>query len=395
MPAAEIITIGTEILLGEIVDTNTRHIARQLREQGIDIFRTASIGDNPERIALSIREAAQRAEIIIATGGLGPTIDDPTREAVGLALGVPSEYREELWDQITARFARFGLKPTENNRRQAFLPQGARAIENPVGTAPAFSIEIPAPGSSTPCVLYALPGVPNEMETLLEQAVLPDLRRRFGQASRFLVRVLHTAGIGESRIDERIADLEALANPTVGLAAHSGQVDVRIAAKGANLEEAAALLAPIEAEVRSRLGAWVYGADEETLAGVALRRATDLGYSLVLLEAGLQGHLIEAFSGADPSFLRALALPDSIGSEEVLRQELFRFAPPVAGQIALAASLAPSGEKTEIFLALIAPDREKVYRVPYGGPPALAASRAVNYACDLLNKINSPEPAAR
>ncbi len=136
MPTAEIITIGTELLLGEIVDTNSQFLARQLRDVGIDLFRITTVGDNVGRIAKAIQQALKRCDIVLTTGGLGPTVDDPTRDAVAQALGVPTEYHPELWSQIRDRFKRFGRIPTENNRRQAYIPQGAIPIENPVGTAP-------------------------------------------------------------------------------------------------------------------------------------------------------------------------------------------------------------------------------------------------------------------
>src|SRR5512135_2170348 len=138
MPAAEIIAIGTELLLGEIQDTNTRYLARLLRDYGVDLYRTTIVGDNVDRIAHAIRESLSRCQIIITTGGLGPTVDDPTRQAVAMAAGTELEFQPQLWDQIQDRFERFGRNPTENNRRQAYIPRGAIAMENPVGTAPAF-----------------------------------------------------------------------------------------------------------------------------------------------------------------------------------------------------------------------------------------------------------------
>jgi molybdenum cofactor synthesis domain-containing protein len=158
MPVAEVITIGTELLLGVIQDTNTSFIAKTLNSAGIDIFHASMIGDNEERIALEIRAALKRADIIITTGGLGPTIDDPTRDAVALAFNRRTEFKPELWDQILARFKAYGRTPTENNKRQAFIPEGAVAIPNPVGTAPAFYIE------ENHKILFSLPGVPSEMK---------------------------------------------------------------------------------------------------------------------------------------------------------------------------------------------------------------------------------------
>jgi competence/damage-inducible protein CinA-like protein len=225
MPSAEIITIGTEILLGEIVDTNTRYIARTLRGMGVDLYRTITIGDNVERIAEAIRHSMQRAEIVITTGGLGPTIDDPTREAVARAVGVEMEFREDLWEQVVAIISRYGRKPSENQRRQAYVPKGAIGIPNPVGTAPCFIVE------TERNAVVSLPGVPNEMEHILHESIIPYLQKRFDLNEIIKIRVLHCAGLGEGMIDEKIADLERLSNPTVGLAAHTGVVDIRIAAK--------------------------------------------------------------------------------------------------------------------------------------------------------------------
>src|SRR5574342_216240 len=255
MPSAEIITIGTEILLGEIIDTNTRHIARVLRNMGVDLYRTITIGDNTQRIAEAIRHSMERAEIVITTGGLGPTVDDPTREAVARAVGVETEFREDLWAQVVAVISRYGRKPSENQRRQAYVPHGAIGIRNPVGTAPCFIVE------TERNAVISLPGVPNEMEYILHESVMPYLQRKFDLNEIIKIRVLHCAGLGEGMIDEKIADLETLKNPTVGLAAHTGVVDIRIAAKTENEAEADQMIAEIEGQIREQLGDVVFGAD--------------------------------------------------------------------------------------------------------------------------------------
>ncbi|HQF44267.1 MAG TPA: molybdopterin-binding protein, partial [Anaerolineaceae bacterium] len=247
MPTAEIIALGTELLLGEIQDTNTRYIARHLRDTGIDLFRTAIIGDNAERIAQALREALTRAQIIITTGGLGPTVDDPTRQAVALAVNVPLEYRPELWGQIQARFERFGRQATENNKRQAYIPQGSIPVENLVGTAPAFITET---GGS---VIISLPGVPREMEFLMENVILPYLKEKFDLKGTIQALVLHCAGLGESQLDEMIGDLEKLSNPTVGLSAHAGQIDIRITAKANSIEDAQKMLDELGQVIRQRV----------------------------------------------------------------------------------------------------------------------------------------------
>src|SRR5574342_1101880 len=253
MPSAEIITIGTEILLGEIVDTNTRYIARTLRGMGVDLYRTITIGDNVERIAEAIHNAMNRADIVITTGGRGPTVDDPTREAVAKAAGVELEFREDLWQQVVAVISRYGRKPSENQKRQAYIPRGAIAIPNPVGTAPCFIVE------TERNAVISLPGVPNEMEHILHESIIPYLQKRFQLDEIIKIRVLHCSGLGEGMIDEKIADLETLSNPTVGLAAHTGVVDVRIAAKAKSESEADEMIAQVEADVRQRLEDVVFG----------------------------------------------------------------------------------------------------------------------------------------
>ncbi len=210
MPVAEIITIGTELLLGEIVDTNARYLALEMRNLGIDLYRKITVGDNIERIAQALSQGMERSNVIITTGGLGPTVDDPSRQAFARAMGVEIEFRPELWEQIQARFRRFGRAPTENNRRQAYVPQGAIAMENPVGTAPAFIME------TAENALIALPGVPREMEYLMQNRREPLPAPALPLTGMIKARLLHTAGVGESQIDDLIGDLEKLDNPTVG-----------------------------------------------------------------------------------------------------------------------------------------------------------------------------------
>src|SRR5512145_2043920 len=285
MPSAEIITIGTEILLGEIVDTNTRYIARTLRGMGVNIFRTITIGDNVDRIAEAINHSMQRAEIVITTGGLGPTVDDPTREAVARAAGVELEFREDLWEQVVAIISRYGRKPSENQRRQAYIPKGALAIPNPVGTAPCFIVE------TERNAVASLPGVPNEMEHILHESIIPYLQKRFDLNEIIKIRILHCSGLGEGMIDEKISDLEILRNPTVGLAAHTGVVDIRIAAKAKTEAEADAMIAKIENDARERLGTVIFGTDEDRLETVTLNEVAKRGWTLTAVEAGLDGLL--------------------------------------------------------------------------------------------------------
>ena len=251
MPSAEIITIGTELLLGEIVNTNTQVIALALRKIGVDVYRTATIGDNPDRIAQILLESISRADIIIVTGGLGPTVDDPTRQAIAQAFSLELIFFPDLWDEIVRRFSKYGIHPPENNKQQAYLPEGADSLPNPRGTAPGISLER---GKS---LIFALPGVPIEMEGMLNEQVLPRITTRYSLTGVILTRNIKVEGIGESQIDALIRDLEQLSNPTVGLAAAKGYVLIRMTAKAENTELADALLKDLDDEIRTRLADWV------------------------------------------------------------------------------------------------------------------------------------------
>lgn len=380
MPSAEIITIGTEILLGEIIDTNAQYIARNLRDAGIDVYRKTSVGDNVQRIAQAIQQAMERCDIIITSGGLGPTVDDPTREGVAAALGVGTEFRPELWEQIQSRFERYGRKPTENNRRQAYIPIGSTAMENPVGTAPCFIVE------KENLSIISLPGVPREMEYLLKNTVLPYLRKRYSLTGIIKARVLHTAGVGESLIDEKIGDLEMLANPTVGLAAHAGQVDIRITAKANSLQQADEMIRPVEDDLRQRMGRWIYGVDDETLEQAALRAIQEKGWSLAVLEAGLGGELSRSLSGVPGPFRggEIISLPpsrdefrDMVASYRQLRQ----------ADMCLGVAIYRGAEKQDVFIILITPEQTEEFTRPYGGAPESAPRWALNHCLDLLRRL--------
>ena len=251
MPSAEIVTIGTELLLGEIVNTNTQVIAQGLRKIGVDVYRTATVGDNPERIASIIKEAISRADILIMTGGLGPTVDDPTRHAVALAFGLDLVFFPDLWEDIVERFSKYGIEPPENNRQQAHLPHGAEGLPNPRGTAPGLHLEVDGRD------IFALPGVPVEMEGMLDEQVIPRITSKYGLTGVILIRNIRVEGMGESQIDALISDLEELPNPTVGLAASKGYVLVRLTAKAENVELAEALINELEGEIKSRLADWM------------------------------------------------------------------------------------------------------------------------------------------
>lgn len=379
MPSAEIIAIGTELLLGEIQDTNTYYLARFLRDIGINLYRTTMIGDNEERIAQVIQEAMKRCDIIITTGGLGPTVDDPTRTAVARALGVGVEFRPDLWDQIKARFARYGREPSENNRRQAYIPTGAIPVENPVGTAPSFIAE------TETCSIISVPGVPREMEYLMQNAVLPYLRQHYQLRGTIKARVLHVAGVGESTVDEWIGDLMTFTNPTVGLLAHPGQVDIRITAKAEEAEQVDQMIAEMEAQVRGRLKEGLYGCDRETLEEVVLNTLKNRGWSLAALECNLNGGLRGRLAKDSFPVENIASLAEHLSLTD-LKEKLAQFREERGADTALGVSLLPGEEKHLLFLVIITPSNVIELTCTYGGERALSAPWAVNTGLEMLRR---------
>ena len=227
MPNAEIVAIGSELLLGQIVDTNSAWMAQRLSDLGVNLFFKTIVGDNPGRMKDVIGRALDRADFVITSGGLGPTQDDLTREIIAEVCGRKLVRDPGLLDQIDTRFRRRGMIMTPNNERQADIPEGAIPVENPNGTAPSFIVE------HEKGVIFALPGVPHEMKWLFENEVTPYARRKWDLSETITYRVLKVTDMGESSVDHEIGDLIAnSSNPTVGVLAHPGQVDVRITAKG-------------------------------------------------------------------------------------------------------------------------------------------------------------------
>jgi nicotinamide-nucleotide amidase len=260
MATAEIVAIGSELLLGQIVDTNSTWIAQRLTALGVNLFYKSVVGDNPERMKEVLSRALERADVVITSGGLGPTQDDLTREAVAEVTGRKLVLHQPFVEQIEQRFRNRGFIMTKNNERQAYMPTGAIPVNNPNGTAPSFIVEDPR-GS-----IFVLPGVPFELKWLFDNEVAPYLRRKFSLSEIITYRVLKVAELGESRVDDLMGHLIANSqNPTVGVLAHPGQVDIRIAAKASTKEAALELIAPVEAEVRQLIGKHVFAADEETV----------------------------------------------------------------------------------------------------------------------------------
>jgi len=378
MPSAEIITIGTEILLGEIRDTNTAFIARVLKDNGIDLFRTHTIGDNLIRISQTIRDSLQRADVIITTGGLGPTVDDPTREAVSSALDRPLEFHPELWKIICQYFKKINRDPSENNRNQAYLPAGARAIPNPVGTAPGIFSSIQNRH------IFCLPGVPREMENMLTDFVIPTIHKLFPERQVIRTRVLHVSGMGESQVDALISDLERLPNPTIGLAAHPGQIDIRIGAKAFSDHDADQMIADVEERIRYLLGANIYGSDNDTLI-TSIRKVFPPQTNLGLVEYGFDGALTSLFE-KNSLFKQILHHNNPIklnSMELILRDKQLEWSS--LGVVGI--SLEILSGITRLVFGILYEGQYNSYERKFAGPPQNGWTWATQISLDLIRRF--------
>jgi nicotinamide-nucleotide amidase len=316
----DVVAVGTELLLGQVVDTNSAWIGEQLALAGVDSHFQVKVGDNLGRIVLALREALARSEAVITCGGLGPTQDDITREAIAEVLNVPLHRDPVLAERIRAMFEARGRAMTDNNLRQADVPEGATIIPQTRGTAPGL---ICAVGHK---VIYAVPGVPHEMEDMVLRAVLPDLRARAGSAATIRSRTLRTWGLAESALADLIAPrlkaLDRTGNPTIAfLASGIEGIKVRLTAKAADEAAARAMLDAEESELRALLGDLVFGVDEEAMEVAVARLLVDAGLTLGLAESmtgGLVGARLTAVPGASDWFHGSIVAYDSAVKHRLL-----------------------------------------------------------------------------
>ncbi|WP_216902068.1 competence/damage-inducible protein A [Synechococcus sp. CCY 9618] len=297
----EVLCIGTELLLGNIVNGNARWLAEELAALGVVHHRQEVVGDNRERLIEAVRQAAGRCRVLITTGGLGPTPDDLTTEAIAAAFGADLVEHGEIWAAIQARIRARGRPVAASNRKQALLPRGAEVLANPTGTAPGM-IWTPVPGFT----VLTFPGVPSELRAMWQATAAPWLRQAGLASGVFASRMLRFWGVAESDLAERVGDLLVLENPTVAPYAGAGEVKLRITARAADGAAAAALLAPVEAELRRRTGASCYGVDGDSLASVVLAALRRRGETLAVAESctgGGIGAALAAVPGASEVFV--------------------------------------------------------------------------------------------
>lgn len=330
----EIICTGDEILSGKTVNTNYSHIARRLHDVGLGVEWGTTVGDDRKKLRDAFMRAADRADAVIVNGGLGPTVDDLSQEVAAQAAGVELVLSEEWYARMEDYYRRRGRVMPVNNRKQALLPEGAELLDNPIGTACGFAVRIGA------TLFFFTPGVPREMRRMLDEQVLPRLLAMSGGQRAIRLKRFHTFGLGESRVDEMLTGIERLAPDgavKIGFQAHYPQLETKLAARGMDGADLAASLAPVEEEVRRRLGNFIVAEDDQTLEGIVLDALRESGGSLAIAETFTGGAIaarlapLEALHGHG-LFRRAVAAADpgelgracGIESEQAVRIDATR-----------------------------------------------------------------------
>jgi nicotinamide-nucleotide amidase len=306
----EIICTGDEVLTGKIVNSNFSYISQKLEDAGLTVIWGTTVGDDREALLSAFRLASERADIVIVNGGLGPTIDDLSQEVAAQAAGVELVLNEEWLARMEDFFARRSRAMPPNNRKQAMLPATAEFIDNPIGTACGFALDI---GKAR---FYFTPGVPRELHRMLEEQIIPRLLERAGVQTSIHLKRFHSYGLGESHVDALLAGVEDIVpdgSVKLGFRAHYPQLETKITVRGADMADVSRKLAPVQAEVRKRLGNFILGEDDQTLEGVVLAELTRIGGTITLVETFTGGQMAARFSplpGAEHVFRRAIVARD-------------------------------------------------------------------------------------
>jgi nicotinamide-nucleotide amidase len=311
--SAEIVTVGTEMLLGDLVDTNTAWLSSRLAALGVGVYRHTTVGDNKDRIVVALREAAARADLVVTTGGLGPTSDDLTNECLSVATGRGMVEYLEAREHVDEMFSKFGRRPTLNNYKQALFPEGTQLIPNPLGTAMGALLE------ADRTLFATLPGVPLEMKRMFEETLEPLIQAR--SEGSIVSKTLWFAGIGESALAEQVQDFLDATDPTVAPLAGEGKVRLRITTRAATQREAEEKIASIEEEILSRLGDYYFGEDEETLESAVGRLLKEKGATLALAESctgGLLAKRLTDMPGSSSYFKEGFITYSNVSKERLL-----------------------------------------------------------------------------
>jgi nicotinamide-nucleotide amidase len=377
---AELITSGTELLLGEVADINTSYIAGQLAALGIDLYYCSTVGDNFARFTTVLRQAWERSDLIIVTGGLGPTQGDITREVVAALLGEKMVIDPTLKKELTAFFRGRGIEMPDNNLKQATLIPSAEALRNASGTAPGWWVE------KKNRIIVTMPGPPGEMQTMWENVVLPRLKAKSGAI--ILSRTLKTWGLSEARVDELVTPFLKSANPTLALYAKADGINLRITVKAATEADASAMLSQREKDIRKILDKYIWGADNDTLDGIIDKLLHDKKLTIAVAETFTGGLLASSFTSLKTNFKGGLVLPVKAAATE---RSAIKMAQTVRVQFKADIGLAIDGRgaadirtKRNAFIAVVCGSKSATVATGYPGNPQLLARRTINHALIFL-----------
>lgn len=406
---AEIISTGTELLLGQVVNTNAQYISARLAELGIKLFFQTTVGDNHIRMEEAILAALKRADIVITTGGLGPTLGDITKEVSSSAFGRKLELHEESLERIKAFFVQHGRDMSENNVRQAMMPQGTMVLTNYRGTAPGVILER---GNK---VIINLPGPPHEMQGMFEDGVVPYLTTKYGLRQIILSRVLRCFGLGESALDEEIKDfLKGQSNPTIALLVREGEIHVRLTALATYEQQASSMLDALEERIRERIGLHIFGTNEDTLAKVLGELLTLQKLTIACAESctgGLIAALLTEIPGSSHYFREGIVAYNNTAKirllnveEDTIRKygavseqtayEMAAGVRAVAGTdvgLSITGIAGPGGATDTkpiglVYIGVAMPEQTSVYKYTFNGDRANIRMRAAKTALDLLRR---------
>lgn len=407
---AEIIVTGDEITSGEILDTNSQWLSQRLEELGVRVMYHTAVGDELRAIAKVVQQAVERSDIVIVTGGLGPTPADLTREAIAQAVGRKLVLNEEALESIRQLFARRQRPMPPPNEKQAMFPEGARVVPNLNGTAPGIDLEVPRPDGKT-CRLFALPGVPAEMREMWTHQVLGRLRQAGIGTQLILHRRIHAFGAGESQIVRMLPGLiKASQGPRVSITAHEGTITLRIAAEGPSLEAAQAAAEPVVQQIRQKLGSLVFGEEDEGLEHAVVRLVRQRRERLAVVEWGTEGLLNRLLARVPEGvgfYLGGVVVGDPTGLQQALKLSEDRLRQHGLGSAVVAEAMAaqvaklfqadwalavpwfppynPQAEKPEmVALALAHAGRTKSRRLPYAAHPAMLKVFFAKHALNFL-----------
>ncbi len=398
---AEVIAIGDELTSGQRLDTNSQWISQRLEELGVPVMFHTTVGDDIEADTRVFREAVRRAEIVVCTGGLGPTADDLTREAVAAATGTELVLDEQVLEHIRALFARRRRREMpERNRVQAMFPRGSRVIPNPHGTAPGIDITVLRP-NQPPSRIFALPGVPAEMHEMWKTTVQPAILAMLGNQRRCIRnRSIKCFGVGESDLEAMLPDLIRRGRePRVGITVSRATITLRITAAGPTPQACDQQVEATEATIRQCLGDLIFGEEEDELQDAVIRRLAARDQTLSTVEFGPGGLMAHWLSEADPAravFRGGWILPDQENSDEAMKHAAEQARQKFQTDWTLAvgpfpASDADGGEPGDLHLALAGPDGTNSRTTAFAGHPDLLKHRAVKMALDLLRlKLQRP-----